>query len=232
MRQNTLKTIHNHLFLLLILPIIAMISSVQAQSINEQLWIDVKNDRSEKVRSQLDAGLDPNTRTQLGNPILMQAVRDGAWQVFDLVVDYPGTDINILNGYQETPLMYVSVVGDKERAKKLVSKGAQINHLGWTPLHYAASKGHADVVTYLLEQGAMPNAPAPDGTSPIMMAARTGSTTAAQILLKAGADPAAININGENAVAAARDNGHSNLAQMLSDAIAQRDKRQREQSNR
>ena len=205
-----------------------LISGWHATSVaqkKEDFWIYVQNDRDGYVKALLDQGIDPNTRTQIGNPLLMQAVRDNAWAVFDLVIDYPGTDINIMNGYQETPLMYVSIVGDLDRAKRLVAKGAQINHLGWTPLHYAASKGHTAVVRYLLQQGAMPNAPAPDGTSPIMMAARTGSIDAVQALLDAGADPAAININGENAVSAARDGGHAELADALTKVIAKRNQR-------
>lgn len=191
----------------------------------EELWLYVQNDRAGQVKALLDRGLDPNSRTNIGNPILMQAVRDNSWAVFDLVLENPATEINILNGYQETPLMYVSIVGDLNRAKRLVAKGAEVNHLGWTPLHYAASKGHVEVVKYLLSVGAMPNAPAPDGTSPIMMAARSGSLDAVQVLLNAGADPSAININGENAVNAARDNGHTSLADSLAKVIAKRDQR-------
>jgi len=152
----------------------------------------------------------------------MQAVRDAAWEVFDVVLENPRTDINIQNAYQETPLMYVSIVGDLPRARKLVAKGAQVNQLGWTALHYAAVRGHTDVVKFLLEQGAMPNAPAPDGTSPIMMAARSGNTETVQALINAGADPAAVNDKAENAVDAARKAGHNKLADALEILIRNR----------
>jgi len=221
MTYKTLKNINNLLFLMIFAILFANPVTSSAQNPDE-LWIYVQNDRASQVKSLLDRGLDPNSRTGLGNPILMQAVRDDSWAVFDLILEQPGTEINILNGYQETPLMYVSIVGDLNRAKRLVAKGAEFNHLGWTPLHYAASKGHVDIVKYLLSIGAMPNAPAPDGTSPIMMAARSGSLDAVQVLLNAGADPAAININGENAVTSARDNGHTTLAESLSKVIAKR----------
>jgi len=195
--------------------------SVFAQG-NQDLWLYVQNDRAGEVKSLLNKGLDPNTRTSSGNPLLMQAVRDAAWEVFDVVLENPRTDINIQNAYQETPLMYVSIVGDLPRARKLVAKGAQVNQLGWTALHYAAVRGHTDVVKFLLEQGAMPNAPAPDGTSPIMMAARSGNTETVQALINAGADPAAVNDKAENAVDAARKAGHNKLADALEILIRNR----------
>lgn len=205
----------------IVLSFVGLGSSSLAQ-IDPNLWVYVQNDRADRVGQLLDGGLDPNTRTSIGNPIIMQAVRDGAWAVFDVVLNHPATDINILNGYQETPLMYVSLVGDLPRAKALVGRGALINQLGWTPLHYAAAKGQLPVVDYLLAQGAMPNAPAPNGESPIMMAARAGAVDTVQRLLKAGADPAAVDMNGNNAATAARDQGHGSLAQALEKVIRER----------
>jgi ankyrin repeat protein len=201
---------------------IAMLATqAYAQSV-EDLWVHVRNDRADQVQRLLDQGLDPNTRDGRGNPIIMQAVRDNAWGVFDLVLANPKTDILIMNGHQETPLMYVSLVGDLDRAKQLVTKGAQINHLGWTPLHYAASMNQLVVVQYLLEQGAMPNAPAPDGSSPILMAAQAGARDIVQVLLDAGADPSAINTNGIDAARAARNRGHTRLADAIDKVIAER----------
>lgn len=199
----------------------ATLGQAWAQSVAD-LWVHVRNDRANQVQRLLDRGLDPNTRDGRGNPIIMQAVRDNAWAVFDVVLANPKTDILIMNGYQETPLMYVSLVGDLDRAKTLVARGAQINHLGWTPLHYAASTGQLAVVKYLLEQGAMPNAPAPDGSSPILMAAQAGAVDTVQVLLEAGADPSAINTNGIDAARAARNRGHTRLANALDKVIAER----------
>jgi len=192
-----------------------------AQNVSD-LWIYVQNNRADQVDQLLKSGLDPNTTTDRGNPIIMQAVRDGSWAVFDVVMKHPKTDLKVMNGYQETPLMYVSLVGDLPRAKALVSRGAEINHLGWTPLHYAASKGQLDLVIYLLSQGAMPNAPAPNGTSPVMMAATAGAVDVVQVLLDAGADPEAINLSGDNAATAARQAGHSRLADSLDAVISKR----------
>jgi uncharacterized protein len=197
--------------------------------VDPNLWVFVQNDRADRVQQLLDKGLDPNTRTNIGNPILMQAVRDGAWTVFDLVLKHPDTEINILNAYQETPLMYVSLMGDLNRTKALVARGATINQLGWTPLHYAAAKGQVPVIEFLLGQGALPNAPAPNGESPIMMAAGAGAIDAVQVLLKAGADPTAIDLNGKDAISSARDKGHTQLAEALEKIV--RERAQREQKS-
>lgn len=192
-----------------------------SQTVND-LWIYVLNNRADQVEQLLRRGLDPNTTSDQGNPIIMQSVRDDSWAVFDVILKHPNTDVKILNGYQETPLMYVSLMGDLPRAKALIKRGAVINHLGWTPLHYAASKGQLAMVTYLLSQGAMPNAPSPTGAGPIMMAASAGATAVVQALLDAGADPAAVNINGENAAVAARNAKHSRLADALDEIIRKR----------
>ncbi len=207
--------------------VLVLLSLPTAAQSRDDLWVFVRNDQARDVQSLLAQGLDPNTRDKRGNPIIMQAVRDGAWNVFEVVLNNRKTDINIMNGYQETPLMYVSLVGNLEMAKKLVAKGAQVNHLGWTPLHYAAAKGQLPVVEFLLAQGALPNAPAPDGTSPIAMAAQAGAVDTVQVLLSAGADPSAINTNGVDAVQAARDRGHTDLADALQAVIDQRRAQQR-----
>ncbi|MFY9347308.1 MAG: ankyrin repeat domain-containing protein, partial [Orrella sp.] len=118
-----------------------------AQTVDD-LWIYVKNNRTADVQQLLRRGLDPNTTTERGNPIIMQAIRDDSWDVFDLIMKHPKTNIKIMNGYQETPLMYVSLMGDLPRARALIKRGAEVNQLGWTPLHYAASKGNLEMVKY------------------------------------------------------------------------------------
>lgn len=224
MQQITLIKLNNLLLLKILCAAFVWLAFAQPASAQseEDLWVYVRNDRAEDVQTLLSRGLDPNTRDGRGNPIIMQAVRDGSWKVFEVVLNNRKTDINIMNGHQETPLMYVSLVGNLDMVKKLVAKGAQVNHLGWTPLHYAAAKGQLPVVEFLLSKGALPNAPAPNGTNPISMAAQAGAVDTVQVLLAAGADPTAVNTNGVDAIQAARDRGHTRLANALEEVVAKR----------
>lgn len=54
---------------------------------------------------------------------------------------------------------------------------------GWTPLHYAAFEGHAEVCAALLEAGARVDEADNDGKGPLMLAAQEGHTQLVQMLL-------------------------------------------------
>ncbi|HUH86745.1 MAG TPA: ankyrin repeat domain-containing protein [Pusillimonas sp.] len=198
---------------------LAVASSAWAAQAN--WWLDIANDRIEQVRSQLALGEDPNAVDKTGQPALMLAIQEGAWNTYDLLVRHRNINVNITNTSDETPLMYLAVIGQTKRAEALIKKGAEVNRLGWTPLHYAASKSHVDTVKLLLANKAMVNAPSPDGTSPLMMAAYAGSEEIVRILLAAGADATARNLRGEDAADWARRRNHARLAGQL-DALTQR----------
>ena len=202
--------------------ILCCMGNVVSAASPDDIWVFIKNDRADDVKALLAGGVDPNTRTKMGNSVLMQSVRDGAWLSFDVVLASPKVDVNLANDYEETPLMYVALVGDLPRAKALVARGAQINKLGWTPLHYAAVKGNLDMVRYLLASDAMPNAPSPDGDSPLMMAVQSGNMQVVQALINAGGDPAAVNQKGDDTIDIARQKGNADLARALEKIVKDR----------
>lgn len=198
-------------------------SAVAASAPNpDDIWVFIKNDRADDVKALLASGVNPNAKTKMGNSLLMQSVREGALRSFDVILANQKVDVNQANDYEETPLMYIALVGDVPRAKALVARGAQINKLGWTPLHYAAVKGNLDMVNYLLANEAMPNAPSPEGDSPLVMAVQSGNVQVIQALINAGADPAAVNQKGVDAIDMARQKGQNDLANSLEKIVKTR----------
>jgi len=203
------------IILFMCVALMAGLSAVQAAQVDD-LWLYVKNDRVEEVSELLvEKKLDPNTVNTIGTPLLMQTVRDGSWRVFDLVLSQPATDVNKTNGYVETPIMYLSLVGDLPRVKQVRTKGAELNQNGWTALHYAAVKGHADIVKYLLAEGALPNALSPNGTTALMMAMSNNHEEVVQLLLNAGANPYIVDANANTAISEGKDRGNTKLVGAL-----------------
>lgn len=167
---------------------LATITMSAAAGDAQDWWVDITNDRASKIAAMLEQGADPNAISPAGNPSIMQAIRDGSWKVYDVLVANPKTALNAINLNRETPLMYLAVIGETARAEDLIRRGAMVNRKGWTPLHYAASTGKVETLKMLLEHGAEVNSRAKDGTTPLMMAAYGGSEAAVRILLDAGAD--------------------------------------------
>jgi hypothetical protein len=101
---------------------------------------------------------------------------------------------------------------DPKMARDLISRGAQIrarNRRGAEPLHSAVIgvPGSAswnptrqrDVILYLIEAGADPNAAAAGGVIPLHRAVRNRCSAAVAALLGAGADPGLENDKGSTA---------------------------------
>jgi len=190
-------------------------------------WVYVANDYPDDIKELLARGEDPNVRYKNGQPALMRAVVDGAWKVFDVLAADKRTDVNAENPAGETPLMYLAIAGQTERAKKLIARGAQVNRLGWTPLHYAASKGQLEMARLLLAHKAMVNAPAPNGETPLMMAALSGRKPMVDLLLKAGADVGSRDTKGQTPADWARTGKSTAVAAELDQLIAQQQESRR-----
>ncbi len=189
--------------------------SAQQVEVPQNWWFYVHNDRPAELKGLLAQGADPNVRFKNGQPAIMRAVVDGAWGVFDVLAADPRTDVNIENPAGETPLMYLALAGQTERARKLIARGAQVNRLGWTPLHYAASKGQVATAKMLLTKGAMVNAPSSEGRTPLMMAGYSGNRDMVQVLLDAGADPTTQDLKGQTAADWALEGKWGTLSQEL-----------------
>lgn len=207
--------------------VVASLFAVTSYAANKNdLWFYVTNDKADEVKDLFSQGLDPNGFNKLNQPILIQAVRDGAWQVFDLLLTHPKINVNQLNPAGESPLMYLALVGDLPRVKKLIAMGAEVDKTDWTPLHYASIKGRADIVKLLLAKGAQPNEVAPTGDTPLLLAVQSDNIETVQLLINAGADPLLSNFKAQDSIDMARNKGKEDLALSLEKIAAQRQAQQ------
>jgi ankyrin repeat protein len=205
----------------------AFLQPVQAAN-QADLWFYITNDKFEDIQELLRTGLNPNSINNKQQPALMQAIRDGAWKSFDIILANPKTDVNLGNQFGETPLMYVALLGDTARAQKLIARGAKVNKDGWTPLHYASTKGQAAMVKLLLANGALPNEISPEGDTALLMAVQTDSLETVQLLINAGADPSASNLKAQDSIDMARLKGKDALARALEKVAQDRKLKQRQ----
>ncbi len=146
-------------------------------------------DKAEVVQALLERGFEANGVDEQGNPALVKAVITPAPRIFQVLLNWPKTDVNAVNPQGESALMLAAIQGRLDWVKALIARDADVNMPGWTPLHYAASKGHIEVMRELIENHAYIDAPSPNGTTPLMMAAHYGTPEATKLLLEEGADP-------------------------------------------
>jgi ankyrin repeat protein len=152
------------------------------------------------VRNLIYRGMDPNTPTEKGEPALVFAVRSGAPKTVAYLLKQPGIQIDATNMADETALMLAANANDLASANLLIEAGASVNRPNWTPLHYAASKGHTAMMRLLIENDAYVDAESPNGTTPLMMAAYYSSPNAVKLMLEEGADPLLKNQDGQTAL--------------------------------
>ena len=160
----------------------------------------IKKDDAPTVSALLARGIDPNTLGPEGLTGLFMAARAGHAKVALALLEAPDTDVECRNTADESPLMLVALRGDLPMARALIARDADVNKTGWTPLHYAASRGQIPMIDLLLEHHAYIDAESPNRTTPLMMAAGYGSVQATRILLRAGADATLKNAEGLTAL--------------------------------
>jgi len=153
-------------------------------------------DNAAGVRQWLLRGFDPNTVYEDGTPALIKALQLQSYAAAQEIANHPDAHIDARNAQDETALMLAALRGQQALVISLVSKGAEVNKDGWTPMHYAATGGHTRICAFLLGARAEVDSPGPNGTTPLMMAAMYGNAETVRFLLESGADVHAHNSNG------------------------------------
>ncbi|MDO5087719.1 MAG: ankyrin repeat domain-containing protein [Comamonadaceae bacterium] len=178
----------------------------------------IKADNDIAMQNLLARGMDPNTRDERGAPGLYLALQEESMKVAQVLLASPRLQPEARNATDESPLMMAALKGQLDVARRLIALGADVNKPGWTPLHYAASRGQVPMMALLLEEHAFIDAQSPNGTTPLMMAAGFGSPEAVKHLLQAGADTAMRNQKGMSALDFARHYQRPDAVQLLTQA--------------
>lgn len=193
--------------------------AANAQTLEDSLRAALEGDLV-TVQRLVERGTSPDTSDQEGNSLLMLAARAGHVTVVSYLLARKAT-VNARSRFGDTALLAASLKGHVEVAKVLLAGGAELNPPGWTPLHYAAFEGRAEMVKFLLDKGAGKNAVAPNEYTPLMLAVRNGHEEAARALLYGDPD---VNyktrVTGETALILATKKGAASVVELLKQAGA------------
>ncbi len=214
MKNNFIKYIKYTIYLYVFIGF-----SISCAGSYEDFFKAIKTDDAGTIQSLLARGFDPNTLDPQVQNGLILAIREPSPKVIRVLLAAPNLDLNALNPKGESPLMLAVFNGDLDLADQMIKKGADVNKTGWTPLHYAATKGHLPLISLLIENHAYIDAESPNGSTPLMMASMYGSAEAVKLLLDEGADPLLTNQQGLTAIQFAQRVSRQDVADMIAKSV-------------
>jgi ankyrin repeat protein len=185
----------------------------------DDFFVAIKRDNPRSIQELLRRGFDPNTLDPSGRHGLFIALQDGTLDAAQALVDWPKTNVDWRSAKDESPLMIAALRGHTELVRKLIARDADVNKTGWTPLHYAATSGHLQIMALLLEHHAYIDAESPNKTTPLMMAAYYATPEAVKLLLDEGADASLRNELGLTALDFAQKGGRKDAAALIAAAV-------------
>lgn len=166
----------------------------------DDFFLAIERNNAYDLNALLERGFDPNTVNPKGQPALLVALQTNAFATAEALVAQPLIHIEVRTAKDESALMLAALKGRFALCRQMLERNADVNKPGWTPLHYAATGGHAEIVRLLLEHYAYIDAESPNGSTPLMMAAMYGTSDVVAVLLEAGADPSLRNALGLSAL--------------------------------
>jgi ankyrin repeat protein len=153
----------------------------------------------ESAKLLLQHGADINSVNNDGTNAMFIAAGNGHVPVMQLLRD-SGLDLNRTTGDNSTLLMVAADYGHVTKAEYLISEGSTVNAtdaFGSTALHYAAKQtDRADMIKFLIDNGADVDACEKKGMSALMCAITLQHEQNAAALISGGADAVSLNSKG------------------------------------
>ncbi len=162
-----------------------------------------------------------------GRTPLAQAIRAGSRRNVEVLPQY---NVRIEQTLEEQiqqilhaePLTYHTILGHRAQVETILRSRAIIPAQAeeMTPLHWAAARGHSDIIELLLNAQAQINAQDENEMRPLHLAAQNGHTNLIPLLIQHGADPHAQDSDHYTPLHHATLRGHTPTAQALIEAGA------------
>jgi hypothetical protein len=127
-----------------------------------------------KVENMLNAGIDPNAQTAMGNRPLLIAAKKRNPRLLEILIAH-GAKVDAADRTGLTALMAASSLGLAQNISVLISAGANVNardEKGSTALIWAAISGYPQVVEILLADGADGKVKNKDGLTALQLSKR------------------------------------------------------------
>ena len=122
---------------------------------------------------------------------IFDAVRSGDVSAVNNMIQLNPDTVNSLNESGHSPLILAAYNNQPLIAQKLIEHGADVNFTfsQGAAIHGAAFKGYLNVVSLLVNNGAVLDEPDQNKTTPLIYATLFGHTDVAKFLFERGADP-------------------------------------------
>lgn len=162
------------------------------------------------------AALNPTMKQSSSSPLHEACKADDPAMVAFLLD--AGADVNILNCFNTTPLMYAGKYASPSVVRELLAYEPDLHRLSFistAAIHWALWPGNAGNMELMLQAGADPDQKMGDGSTPLHCAALSDLPDVARLLLEFGADPTKRNEGWKTPLEVAKERGHHNTAAIL-----------------
>jgi ankyrin repeat protein len=188
---------------------------------NTPLMFAAKHGLLTVLQALMNKGADVNIAEINGWTPLMIAAEKGLLAITQALLSAPAIDINAIKPDGVTALIIAASNGKDDVVKALINKGANVNladNNGWTPLMFAAEKGHLTTIQALLSApGINIDAKKSDGGTALYLAASNGKDDVVKALIKQSADVDITDNHGQTPMMVANSLGYLTIVQAFFD---------------